>query len=115
MDPDRARELLQRERERIEQALKAAQREPSEELADIDQHQADTATELFEDERDASITEQLREELAAIERAEKRLEEGTYGLSIESGKPIEDARLEIVPWAERTVAEQAEYDARHQA
>jgi RNA polymerase-binding transcription factor DksA len=34
------------------------------------------------------------------------LEEGIYGLSIRSGDPIPDARLEIEPWAELTVAEQ---------
>jgi DnaK suppressor protein len=33
-----------------------------------------------------------------------------YGLSIESGKPIPDARLELVPWAERTAQEQARYE-----
>ena len=49
------------------------------------------------------------ERLAAIER---RLEEGTYGLSVESGQPIPDARLEGVPWAERTVEEPARYDRR---
>ena len=44
--------------------------------------------------------------LAALERAEARLAAGTYGLSIESGEPIPDERLEIVPTAERTVAEE---------
>ena len=53
------------------------------------------------------LAEELRERLAAIERAERRLEEGTYGLSVESGQPIPDARLEAIPWAERTVEEQA--------
>ena len=45
-------------------------------------------------------------ELAAVERAEARLAAGTYGLSIESGKPIPDQRLEALPTAERTVEEQ---------
>ena len=52
----------------------------------------------------------LREELAAIERAEQRLRDGTYGLSVESGEPIPDERLEVVPWAERTAEEQARYE-----
>ena len=38
--------------------------------------------------------------------------QGTYGLSVESGEPIPDERLERMPWAERTVEEQARYD-RH--
>ena len=71
---------------------------------------ADDAGELFEEERDAGLAEKLREQLAAIERAEERLMQGTYGLSVESGEPIPDDRLEAVPWAERTVEEQARYD-----
>ena len=54
----------------------------------------------------------LREELAAIERAERRLEEGTYGISVERGEPIPDARLEVVPWAERTTEEQERFEGR---
>ena len=47
--------------------------------------------------------------MAALERAEARLEAGTYGLSVESGEPIPDARLEARPTAERTVEEEARY------
>jgi DnaK suppressor protein len=56
------------------------------------------------------LDEQLREELEAVERAEQRLQEGTYGLSIESGEPIPAARLEAIPWAERTAEEQDRYE-----
>lgn len=110
MDPDRARELLARERRRIEQSLAQLTPEGSDELSNLDQHPADQATEVFEAERDEGIAEGLQEELAAIERAERRLEEGTYGLSVESGEPIPDARLEAIPWAERTAEEQARFD-----
>ena len=41
-----------------------------------------------------------------MERAEARLEAGTYGLSVLSGEPIPDARLEARPTAELTVEEQ---------
>jgi DnaK suppressor protein len=51
-------------------------------------------------------------ELAALERAEARLEAGTYGLSIESGKPIPDGRLEALPTAERTVEEEERFRRR---
>jgi DnaK suppressor protein len=106
MEPDRARELLARERRRIEEALTGLQREPDEELTHLDQHPADEGTEVFEAERDEGLSDQLQEELAAIERAERRLAEGTYGSSVESGEPIPDERLELVPWAERTAQEQ---------
>jgi DnaK suppressor protein len=108
MDDDRARELLSTARERIEGEIKQlAPDAGDEELSHVDQHLADEGTELFESERDEGLADRLREELAAIERAEKRLEEGKYGLSIESGDPIPDERLELIPWAERTVDEQA--------
>jgi DnaK suppressor protein len=110
VDPKRAAELLQAERSRIEQALADLEPGDEDELSDLDQHMADDATELFEEERDAGLAERLREELAAVERAEQRLMQGTYGLSVESGEPIPDGRLEAVPWAERTVEEQARYD-----
>jgi RNA polymerase-binding transcription factor len=109
MDSARARDLLARECQRIERALADLLPSGDEELSHVDQHLADEGTDLFESERDQGRLEQLREELAAIERAEKRLEEGTYGLSVESGQPIPDERLELMPWAERTVDEQARY------
>ena len=51
---------------------------------------------------------ELRHHLDAIDRAEKRLEPGTYGLSVLSGQPIPDARLESDPTAELTVEEAAQ-------
>jgi DnaK suppressor protein len=107
MDASRATELLRRERERIERELARLGRGDDDELSHVDQHLADEGSELYEDERDEGIADSLREELAAIGRAEQRLEEGVYGLSVQSGEPIPDARLEAVPWAERTVAEEA--------
>lgn len=113
MDEARARELLTAERERIELAL-SERDTPSEneELADYDQHLGDAGSELYESERESGLVEQLREELAALERAEQRLAEGKYGVSIESGEPIPDERLEAMPTAERTVEEQARYGRR---
>jgi RNA polymerase-binding transcription factor len=112
MDDAHARELLARERERIERSLADLEggREEDGELSHVDQHPADSGTELFDTERDSGLAARLQEELAAIERAEQRLARGTYGVSIESGETIPDERLERVPWAERTVEEQARYD-----
>jgi DnaK suppressor protein len=112
METDRARELLARERQRIEAALSRLEPEPNQELTHLDQHPADEGTEVFEAERDEGLADSLQEELAAIERAERRLEEGTYGISVESGQPIPDGRLELVPWAERTAEEQDRFERR---
>jgi DnaK suppressor protein len=110
MDPDRARELLRAERERIEQALAQKAPEKPDELSDVDQHLADEATDLYDEELDEGLSGDLGAELEAVERAEKRLADGTYGLSIESGAPIPDARLEANPTAERTVEEQERFE-----
>jgi DnaK suppressor protein len=109
MDPERARELVAEERKRLEQALEGLVRANSGELADQDEP-ADQASDLYANELDEGLSDDLREALAAIERAEARLAAGTYGLSIESGQPIPDARLEAIPTAERTVEEQERYD-----
>jgi len=106
MDPARARELLAAERTRIERALAHLAHQESGEPAD-EFDPANLASELYENELDESLADDLREELAAVERAEARLAAGTYGLSIESGSPIPDERLEAVPTAERTVEEEA--------
>ena len=108
MDAERARELLARERTRIEQALAMRGEGPLE--GDERSEPGDEGSEdLYQDELDAGRREELQEELAAVERAEARLAGGTYGLSVESGEPIPDARLEARPTAERTVEEEDRY------
>ena len=106
MDPTRARELLTRERARIEEALAVLEREgPLEGSGRVEPGDEDSE-DLYQDEFDEGRRLDLREELASVERAEARLEAGTYGLSIESGDPIPEARLEARPTAERTVEEE---------
>ena len=110
MDSERARELLTRERDRIEQAMAALRTEgPLEASERVEPGDADSE-DLYQDELDAGRAEALRADLAALERAEARLTEGAYGLSVESGEPIPDARLEARPTAERTVEEQERYE-----
>jgi DnaK suppressor protein len=105
MDPDRARELLAAERQRIESALSQRAHEDTGEPAD-EEDPGNQATDLYQDELDEGFADDLREELAAVERADGRLAAGTYGLSVESGTPIPDDRLEALPTAERTVEEE---------
>jgi DnaK suppressor protein len=54
---------------------------------------------------DDAIADSLRERLAALDRALKRLDDGTYGRSVRSGVAIPDERLEADPAAELTVEE----------
>jgi DnaK suppressor protein len=113
VDAEQARELLRRERQRIERALaEQAGGESDGELSTVDQHLGDQGSELYEDEFEAGLRERLLNELAAVARAEARLDAGTYGLSVESGEPIPDERLEAIPTAERTAEEQARFEGR---
>ncbi|HZQ04689.1 MAG TPA: hypothetical protein VFA88_11810 [Gaiellaceae bacterium] len=105
METVRARELLARERERIERSLAHLGHASTGEEAD-DQDPGNLASELYQDEYDEGRARDLRDELAAIERAEARLAAGTYGFSIVSGKAIPDERLEALPTAERLADEE---------
>src|SRR5436305_2928008 len=105
MDADRARELLAAERERIERALGRLRHEDDSEPAD-EVDPGNLASDLYQDELAEGLEEDLRTQLVAVGRAEERLAAGTYGLSIESGQPIPDERLEAVPTAERTAEEE---------
>ena len=103
MDSDRARQLLAAERERIEHEIE----ELGPEAADDRDEPGDRDSEnLYQQEFDAGRAADLQNQLAAVERAEVRLADGTYGLSVDSGEPIPDGRLEALPTAERTVAEE---------
>ena len=107
MDPERTRELLTAERERLEGLLAANESGELSDLADDD-----TDEHLGDAELEAGLAVRHQDELAALERAEARLEAGTYGLSIESGDPIPDARLEVAPTAELTIEEQSAAEGR---
>jgi DnaK suppressor protein len=106
MDSDRARQLLALERSRIERALSSLDRRGPQEASDRIEPGDKGSEDLYQDEFDAGRVEDLHRQLAAVQRAEARLEAGTYGFSIESGDPIPDGRLEARPTAELTIEEQ---------
>lgn len=105
MDPDRARELLRAERTRLERALGHTAHEDDAEPGDV-QDPGNLASDLYQDELNESFRDDFQLQLAAVERAEARLAAGTYGLSVRSGEPIPDERLEARPTAELTVEEE---------
>lgn len=105
MDSDRAKELLARERTLIEEAISNARRGGPEEADDRVEPGDFNSEGLYQDEFDAGQLADLKERLAAVERAEERLANGSYGRSVRSGDPIPDERLEAFPTAELTVEE----------
>ena len=113
MDERHARALVARERRRIEAALAGlAGEEQDEDASHLDQtgESAETGAELEHEMVDDAVAATLRGELAAAVRAEARIAQGTFGLSIESGARIPDERLEAEPLAERTVEEQSRFE-----
>jgi DnaK suppressor protein len=115
LDEAHARDLLRRARERIESSLVDLKRVRQSETDEVDT-ETDALGDggiLEEEQVDDALAEQLRAELEAVERAEKRLEDGTYGFSVESGAPIPAERLEAIPWAERTPEEQERFERSH--
>ncbi len=109
MDHDRARALLIAERDEVRDLLKGAEaagRDDREaEVASESEDNADAALALTAEGEDDALAESLRDRLEAIERALRRLDDGTYGRSVLSGEPIPDERLEADPAAELTVEE----------
>jgi len=117
LDQTRARELLASERARIETSLAdmALLLEGELDEIDTDADPFDEGEIIEEEQVDDALAVQLHSELEAVERAEARLNEGTYGFSTQSGEPIPPERLEAIPWAERTAAEQERYEQTHRS
>jgi DnaK suppressor protein len=106
-DIRRFEERLKAERDAIESRIAANKRGIQETVHD------ESGVGDFEDEadllyeREAEIDENARDrnELAQVNRALDRIQQGTYGLSEVSGKPIPIERLEALPYATTLVDE----------
>ena len=116
MTDDEARARLGDERARLEglrddfvqQGLTTESEEDSlAELSSADQHQADIGTETFDREKDLSILEGIEAELADVEHALRRIDDGTYGTCEACGRPVGDERLEAPPAARFCLEDQA--------
>ena len=107
MDEDQARARLTAERAEVQSLLQETEaearqnREAADEPGDIaDPAQTVTAADMAD-----LVSARLRDRLAAIGRALRRLDDGTYGRSVRSGAPIPDDRLDADPAAELTIEE----------
>jgi RNA polymerase-binding protein DksA len=100
-----SRDLLLAEQERTQARIQALERE----FADIaeaassagtdDEHDPEGATLAFERQHTAALLDQAREQLAAIEAALRKLQDGSYGTCQRCGQPIGPARLAARPSA----------------
>jgi DnaK suppressor protein len=114
MDPQRARELLEAERARLQEIIDAAdeadfgqaEQERSSEVLSPAQQPADAGQVTFDAEMEQSVVGHARAELREVEHALRKVEEGTYGFDEQTGEPIPDERLEAMPATRFTVANQ---------
>ena len=120
LDTDHFRTLLLDERTRVKDAIEYLHQEhpgsledETEEIAGTaDNHLGETATATLDREIDYSLAENSGEVLEAIERALKRLDDGSYGTCVNCGKPIPEERLEALPWTELCIDDQRAQEQR---
>ncbi|MFC4558610.1 hypothetical protein ACFO3D_10360 [Virgibacillus kekensis] len=98
-------QMKEENEEKIESNQENSPNDATGELADYDNHPADMGTEQFEQEMNAGLDNRREERLREINDALERIENGTYGISEKSGKPIPEERLEVMPTARYLVEE----------
>jgi RNA polymerase-binding transcription factor DksA len=115
VDENATRERLEREHARVgeliaqlrSEGLDEEQAANSGDLTHYDQHPADQGSEMFEREKDLAILEALEQDLAEIEAALQRLDDGTFGVDELTGEPIDPERLEALPTARTNIASES--------
>ena len=96
---DRVRKRLVAKRDELIEDL-SKNREVSDQSVDESaQDMADRATSSYMKEFAYSLSETDRKILLLIEQALVRLDAGTFGTCVHCGQPVQEKRLEAVPWA----------------
>lgn len=105
---ERFKKKLEEEKRSLEASIKSineesfgmSERERTGELSVVDNHPADTASELFEREKDVVLNTNEKYLLSKVVNALDRMDKGNYGICEDCGKKIEEERLEAIPYAE---------------
>jgi DnaK suppressor protein len=108
-DPDLAavRVTLDAERSRLVRELGEAIQAPGQMTYGS---QAAAASQVFEQQRDLALRDRATQQLALVDAAIERLENGTFGVCIRCGGPIAAGRLEALPWAAHCIGCQSALD-----
>ncbi len=85
------------------EALRSSRMDATGDLSSMPIHMADIGTDNFEQEFALGLVDSERRMLAEINHALMRIQEGTYGICLGTGKAIPKARLEANPWAKYCV------------
>jgi DnaK suppressor protein len=97
---ERLRRELEAERQRLTNHLNSPVVAGVGEAIGYGVHQADHATEAFEQTKEMAIRQNTENLQRRVEAALARFNNGTYSLCTQCGKPIDPARLEAIPYAE---------------
>ncbi|MGI8573990.1 MAG: TraR/DksA family transcriptional regulator [Egibacteraceae bacterium] len=101
MDADHARALLEQERERLEgiaeEQGEQAERESAPAPEAVRGGESDSPSNVYDRQVAASVAGHAEAELAEVDAALERVEDGSYGRCQECGKEIPDERLELMP------------------
>jgi RNA polymerase-binding transcription factor len=65
--------------------------------------QAAAASQVFAQQRDLALRDRADQQLALVDAALARMDDGTFGLCIRCGQPIAPERLGALPWAPRCI------------
>lgn len=79
-------------------------------VSDYPQDPADAGSNLAESDRAEAILAAAKARRVLILEALRRLDEGSYGLCVDCGRPVPDGRLEAKPEAARCVTCQGKRD-----
>jgi len=93
------RRRLETEREGLLEELKTAALVAERRERGLYSEYVELATEIVEVEKGLILEKRVRDQLAEVEHALDKLDQGTYGLCDSCGQPIEPARLEALPHA----------------
>jgi len=93
----RDRSDLERTVQRIRERLAVPQRSSGGDVAPVDHHPADIASETEARELDQARQTMFEARIALMDKALERLGRGQYGRCAVCGKKIPDERLELVP------------------
>ncbi|MFL5691661.1 MAG: TraR/DksA family transcriptional regulator [Ktedonobacteraceae bacterium] len=83
------------------------------EASDGPQDFEEVAVDFLETQQEQSLLVNEQALLAEVERALKRIDQGTYGKCTNCGQPIPEKRLEALPWASRDVKCEEQLEQRN--
>ncbi len=107
--------------EHFKQVLLAKRQDLTNEIARFDEDARESRTAEVEDPIDTVVSSEAKalafggsnvaaEMLEAVDAALQRIETGEYGICVDCGEPIEQKRLEAVPWTPFCLKDQEKRD-----